>query len=289
MRIDLHTHSDASDGTCSPAELIDAAAAARLDVVALTDHDTTAGWQAAMAALPEGMTLVPGAELSCVVIRPDGRRISIHLLAYLFDPTEPIFAAARARLRESRLHRAERIVDRLAGDGVPITWADVQRLAAGGTVGRPHLARALVEAGLADSVDDAFARFLYEGSAYHVPKEDLEALTAIRAVRAAGGVPVFAHPRARSRGWIVNDDVIVAMADAGLAGLEVDHLDHTPEDRAHLRGLAEELGLVTTGSSDFHGSNKTTPIGACLTAPDAYAALVAQATSGVAPVRGGVG
>ncbi len=289
MRIDLHTHSDASDGTCTPAELIDAAAAARLDVVALTDHDTTAGWQAAMAALPEGMTLVPGAELSCVVTRPDGRRISIHLLAYLFDPTEPAFAAERARLRESRLHRAERIVDRLALDGVPVTWADVHRLAAGGTVGRPHIARALVEAGLADSVDDAFARFLYEGSPYHVSKQDLEALTAVRTVRAAGGVPVFAHPRARSRGWIVDDDVIVEMAGAGLAGLEVDHLDHTAEDRAHLRGLAAELGLITTGSSDFHGSNKTTPIGACLTAPDAYAALVAQASGAVAPVRGGVG
>jgi hypothetical protein len=285
MRIDLHTHSDASDGTCTPAELIDAATRAELDVVALTDHDTTGGWAAATAALPAGMTLVPGAELSCVVLG-ESHPISIHLLAYLFDPAEETFAAERARLRERRLTRAEGIVDRLAADGLDVNWPQVQRLAAGGTVGRPHIARALVERGLASSVNDAFARYLYHGSRYHVPKHDLEALTAVRAVRAAGGVPVFAHPRARKRGAIVSDDTIVELAEAGLAGLEIDHPDHNPQDRVDLRALAGDLDLITTGSSDFHGTNKTTPIGACLTAPEAYEALVAEATGATRPITG---
>jgi hypothetical protein len=286
MRIDLHTHSDASDGTCTPAEVIAVAAQARLDVVALTDHDTTAGWAAATAALRPGMTLVPGAELSCVALDGAGHSISIHLLAYLFDPAEKSFAAERAKLRESRLARAEGIVDRLAADGIGVSWSQVQRLAAGGTVGRPHVARALVERGVASDVNDAFARFLYHGSPYHVPKQDLDAITAVRAVRTAGGVPVFAHPRARSRGDIVGDDTIVAMAQAGLGGLEVDHLDHGPADRAELRALAGDLGLIPTGSSDFHGSNKTTPIGACLTAVESYEALVAQASGAIQPVPG---
>ena len=286
MRIDLHTHSDASDGTCAPSELIAIAAAADLDVIALTDHDTTAGWAEAGAGLRPGMTLVPGAELSCVARNASGRRTSIHLLAYLFDPAEPRLAAERARLRDSRLHRAERIVERLAADRIGVTWEQVRLLAAGGTVGRPHIARALVESGFAESVDDAFGRYLYDGGPYHVPKLDLDAEAAVRAVRAAGGVPVFAHPRARRRGPVVDDDVIVTLAGAGLAGLEIDHLDHGPDDRLQLRAMAAELGLIVTGSSDFHGSNKTTPIGACLTAPEEYEALVAQATGPVKPLQG---
>jgi predicted metal-dependent phosphoesterase TrpH len=286
MRIDLHAHSTASDGTMTPAEVMAAAAAAGLDVVALTDHDTTAGWAPAVAALPPGLTLVRGAELSCVADVSGGRRISIHLLAYLFDPTERTFAAQRAELRDHRLTRGRRIVERLAADGVPIQWSQVEQLAAGGAVGRPHVARVLVDLGLANSVDHAFRRYLYHGSPYHVPKQDLDAITAVRAVRAAGGVPVFAHPRARSRGRIVGDDTIVALAEAGLAGLEVDHIDHLPADREELRRLAAELDLITTGSSDFHGANKTIPLGACLTAEKSYEALVKVATSNVTPIVG---
>jgi 3',5'-nucleoside bisphosphate phosphatase len=286
MRIDLHTHSLASDGTMTPAELMDAAVQAGLDVIALTDHDTTAGWAPAAAARPDGLTLVRGAELSCVVATPEGRRISIHVLAYLFDPTEQSFAAQRAELREHRLTRGHRIVERLAADGIPIEWAQVEQLAAGGTVGRPHVARALVQLGMADSVDQAFRRYLYHGSPYHVPKQDLDAVVAVKAVRAAGGVPVFAHPRARSRGRIVGDDAIATLAEAGLGGLEVDHLDHGPEDRDELRALAKDLGLIVTGSSDFHGSNKTIPLGACTTSVESYESLVAQATSDVHPLSG---
>ncbi len=277
MRIDLHTHSTASDGTLRPAELVAAAAGVGLDVVALTDHDTTAGWDEAAAAVPAGRTLVPGAELSCM-IPVDGRRISLHLLAYLFDPTEPTFAAARAHLRDSRLGRARRIVDEMAADGLPITWAAVQDLSRGATVGRPHIARALVAAGAAATVDEAFARLLNSSSSYYVPKDDMDVFAAVRAVAAAGGVSVFAHPLARRRGPVVGDDVIVALAEAGLGGLEVDHTDQNDAERAHLRGLAADLHLLATGSSDFHGTNKTVPLGACTTAPAEYEVMVAAAT-----------
>src|SRR5439155_21292408 len=144
-------------------------------------------------------------------------------------------------------------------------------------VGRPHIARALVAAGTVGSVDEAFSRYLYPGSPYYVPKEEIEALAAVRLVRAAGGVPVFAHPLARRRGRVVTDEVIAAMAGAGLAGLEVDHPDHEPTDRAHLRGLAAELGLLVTGSSDYHGTNKAVRLGQETTAAGAYERLVGEA------------
>ena len=282
MRIDLHTHSTASDGTLPPAELMAAAAAARLDVIALTDHDTTAGWDEAAAALPADVTLVPGAELSCVVPVAD-RRVSLHLLAYLFDRTEPVFAKARARLRDSRLHRARSIVDHMTADGLPITWDSVQALSDGASVGRPHIARALVQAGSAATVDEAFAQLLNSRSAYYLPKDDMDAFAAVRAIRGAGGVSVFAHPLARRRGPVVGDDEIVALAEAGLGGLAVDHTDHTPAERAPLRRLAADRPLVMTGSSDFHGSNKTVTLGTCTTDPAQYDALVAAA-SGSRPV-----
>jgi predicted metal-dependent phosphoesterase TrpH len=278
MRIDLHAHSDASDGTTPPAELVVEAVRAGLDVVALTDHDTTAGWDRAAAALPAGLTLVPGAELSCAAVGPDGTRTPVHLLAYLFDRDEPELAAERKRLRESRLNRARHIVDNLAADGLPVDWERVKQLAAGAAVGRPHIARALVEAGRTPSVNAAFGTLLADDSPYYVPKADIEVIKAIRLVRQAGGVPVFAHPLARRRGAVVDDDAIAAMAAAGLAGLEVDHVDHDDRDRAHLRALAADLRLVTTGSSDYHGANKTVRLGDELTPVESYDAIVAQAT-----------
>jgi 3',5'-nucleoside bisphosphate phosphatase len=288
MRVDLHAHTTASDGTDPPARLVAAARAAGLDVVAVTDHDTTAGWAEAAAALPAGLTLVPGAELSCVGPGPDGHPTSLHLLAYLFDPDHPGLAAERRRLRQSRLDRGRRIVERMTAAGLPVTWERVRTLADGGSVGRPHIARALVEAGTVGSVQEAFERYLHTGSPFYVRKEDMDALTAVRLVREAGGVPVFAHPLARSRGRVVGDDLIAAMAEAGLAGLEVDHPDHTEPDRAHLRGLAGDLGLLTTGSSDYHGRNKTLALGTCTTDPATYEALVAQATAAT-PVTAAAG
>jgi len=285
MRIDLHTHSSVSDGTDTPAELVAAAAAAGLDVVALTDHDTTDGWDAARAACPPGLTLVPGTELSCRWFPADDRPISVHLLAYLFDPRAPELAAERARLRAERLTRGERMVTALAADGFPVSWDQVVARSAGGVVGRPHVARALVEAGVVGSVDEAFAGPLHHTSPYYVAKADTDVLEGIALVRAAGGVPVFAHGLARSRGRVVGDDAMATMAAAGLLGLEVDHPDHGDADRAHLRGLAADLGLLATGSSDYHGTNKRTPIAACTTAPEQYERLLAAGT-GSSPSAG---
>jgi len=280
MLIDLHTHSTASDGTDTPAELVVAAGAAGLDVVALTDHDTTVGWAPAAAALPDGLTLVRGMELSCRWNPPNGSRSTeLHLLGYLVDPAHPELAATLERLRTSRLDRARRMTERMAAAGVPVRWERVAELAAGASAGRPHIARALVEAGIVDSVDEAFATLLSSRSPYHEPKEDLDALTGVRLVLAAGGVPVFAHPLARMRGRVVGDDAIRAMVEDGLAGLEVDHPDHTDADREHLRALAAELGLLVTGSSDYHGSNKRVRVGGGgNTAPDQYEKLLSLAT-----------
>jgi len=285
MLIDLHTHSTASDGTDRPAALVAAARAAGLDVVALTDHDTTVGWAEAIAALPAGLTLVPGLELSCRWVPPaGGRSTMLHVLGYLVDRSHPGLSVALARLQDSRLGRAERITDRLAADGVPVRWERVAELADGASVGRPHVARALLEAGVVHSVDEAFATYLNHRSPYHEPKEDLEVLTGVRLVAEAGGVAVFAHPLARRRGRVVGDDVVAAMVEAGLSGLEVDHPDHDEADREHLRGLAADLGLLVTGSSDYHGSNKSVRIGAGgHTDPAAYEALVAR-TTGSLPV-----
>jgi predicted metal-dependent phosphoesterase TrpH len=285
VRIDLHTHSSVSDGTDTPAALVATAAAAGLDVVALTDHDTTAGWAAAEASRPPGLTIVPGMELSCRYFPSDEPPISVHLLAYLFDPLSAAFAAERVRLREERLSRGERIVTALAADGYPVEWAQIVARSEGGVVGRPHIARALVEAGVVDSVDHAFATLLHHRSPYYASKADTDVLDGIRLVRAAGGVPVFAHGLATSRGRVVGDDAIAAMSAAGLLGLEVDHPDHTPDQRAYLHALADGLGLIRTGSSDYHGTNKRTPIAACTTEPDQFEALLGAGTG--VPVVGG--
>jgi len=210
MRIDLHTHTTVSDGTETPADLLATARAAGLDVVALTDHDTTAGWAAAETARPDGLTVVPGMEMSCRWFPEDQPPISVHLLAYLFDPTHPGFSAERARLRDERLDRGERIVTALAGDGYPVSWDRIVERSEGGVVGRPHIARALVEAGVVDSVDHAFGTLLHHRSPYYVAKVDTEVREGIALVRAAGGVPVFAHGLATKRGRVVGDAAISA-------------------------------------------------------------------------------
>lgn len=275
-RIDLHTHSTASDGTLTPAQLMAAGAAAGLDVMAITDHDTTGGWAAAAAARPAGLTLVRGAELSCRWYGTDPS-VPLHLLAYLFDPEHPELSAELARVRADRARRGEQIVALLRADGVGITWAEVMEYAAGGSVGRPHIAQALIRAGLVSSTDEAFAsRWL--GARYFVPKADLDVFAAVRLVRAAGGVPVFAHPRATRRGRVVPDQLIEELAAAGLFALEADHEDHSAQEREHVRGLAARLGLAVTGSSDFHGTHKTVRLGAFTTAPAVYEKIVSAAT-----------
>lgn len=285
MRIDLHTHSTASDGTDSPTELIRAAATAGLDVVAITDHDTTAGWDEAFAACPQGLTIVPGVEFSCVHHPPGGRRVSLHLLGYLFDPANVELQQEWARLRQSRSERARRMVENLAADGYPITWDQVRQAAPSGALGRPHIGRALVEAGVAADVDTAFRELLSARQKYYVRKADTDVFDAIRLIRAAGGLPVFAHPRATRRGPVVDDAVVADMAAAGLVGLEVDHPDHGPNDRVHAARLARELELLPTGSSDYHGRNKTIALGACRTSAQVFEQLIAL-PSATRPVPG---
>ena len=270
MRIDLHTHSTASDGTDTPAELVATAVAAGLDVIALTDHDTTAGWAEAVDAVPAGVRLIRGAEFSCTA--PDGRggHISVHLLGYLFDPAAEALMAEQARLREERRVRLHTMAQRMAADGFPVDPdALLEDLPQHASAGRPHLARALVLAGVVASVDEAFRRYLVTGGRYYTGRADTDVSVAVRMVRAAGGVPVLAHAMARRRGPVVGPGVIDELAAEGLAGVEVDHPDHTGEDRAALRDLAVALDLLTTGSSDYHGANKTACLGQETTDPEA--------------------
>ncbi|MEV0903499.1 PHP domain-containing protein [Streptomyces hokutonensis] len=284
MRIDLHTHSTASDGTDSPGELVRNAAAAGLDVVGLTDHDTSRGYGEAIDALPSGLTLVTGAEMSC---RVDG--ISMHMLAYLFDPEEPALLAERELVRDDRVPRARAMVERLQGLGVPVTWEQVARIAGEGSVGRPHVATALVELGVVSTVNDAFTvDWLGDGGRAHVAKHETDPFEAIRLVKAAGGVTVFAHPGASKRGRTVPESAIAEMAAAGLDGIEVDHMDHDAETRVRLRGLAKELGLLVTGSSDYHGSRKSVQLGEYTTDPEVYGEITRRAT-GAFPVPGAGG
>ncbi|GAA2158763.1 PHP domain-containing protein [Pedococcus bigeumensis] len=282
MPIDLHTHSTASDGT-EPSDVVVAQAArAGLDVVALTDHDTYAGWPAATAAATElGVDLVRGVEVSC-----SERGISVHLLAYLVDPEASGLLHELDRARDSRVTRIDRMVELMAADGIPVTVEEVRAQAGPGTtMGRPHIADALVASGFVRTRDEAFTDVLRNGSRYYVSHYAPDPVRAVELVRAAGGVPVMAHPFANGRGWTVDDSVIERMADAGLAGLEAHHRDHTPQERTHAVELAARLGLFVTGSSDYHGAGKENRLGENTTTPRVLAQIEEQATSGIDVVR----
>ncbi|HYQ64830.1 PHP domain-containing protein [Actinophytocola sp.] len=286
MRIDLHTHSTVSDGTDTPAELVANAAAAGLDVLAITDHDTTAGWAEAEASLPPGLSLVRGAELSCV--SPDGRggHCTVHLLAYLFDPDARAVVSEYARARAERRGRLAKIADRMAADGFPVSGESLlAAIPEGSTAGRPHLAMALIRAGVVSSVDEAFARFLNDRGRYYLPSSRTPIEAALEMIQAAGGVTVLAHAFATHRGPTVTADVIKELAGLGLGGVEVNHPDHDEDARKRLRRLADELGLITTGSSDYHGTNKVIGLGQETTDPDQLAEIASRAT-GVAVVEG---
>lgn len=287
--IDLHTHSTASDGTDTPAQLVANAVAAGVRTLAITDHDTTGGWVEAAAAvrrLPVPFTLIRGTEFSCMHPGADGRPLSLHLLGYLYDPESPHLKAERDRLRENRLGRGEAIVASLAAAGYPVSWGQVVAIARGGSVGRPHIGQALMEAGVVTSVNEAFAELLSNSSPHYVPKQDMPVLLAIALIRQAGGVPVLAHPWARRRGRVLNEADLAGLMAAGLVGLEVDHVDHDPADRRRLRQLAADFASVTTGSSDYHGTHKTVRLGAESTQPVELERIVAL-SSGVRPVTSG--
>ncbi len=276
MLIDLHTHSRVSDGTDSPTELVYRAAQAGIDVVALTDHDTLAGTREAIKAGAEaGVEVVPGVEISCAI---DG--ISLHLLGYWPDPNDTDLDAELLLNRDDRVPRAKEIVRRLVAAGHDISWDDVEaQIGAGATVGRPHIADALVAQGVVPDRDAAFADLLHNNSPFYATHHATDPVKAVQLVAAAGGVSVFAHPGAGRRGRLVDDGVVETLAAAGLAGLEVNHPDHDAEARAHYSSLASQLGLLATGSSDYHGTGKLQGLAACTTDPAVYAELAARATS----------
>jgi predicted metal-dependent phosphoesterase TrpH len=272
MRIDLHTHSSVSDGTEPPAEVVARARAAGLDVVALTDHDTAAGWpEASEAADRLGVELVPGIEVSS---RQGGA--SVHLLAYWPDPRHPALAAQLERILLARDGRLPRMLARLREAGVDLDEAQVRAVAGDAeALGRPHVADAMVAAGIVADRGEAFDSWLAEGRPGYVSKQnELSTASTIALVRDAGGVPVLAHPWGRASRGALTEPVLAELTAAGLAGLEVDHQDHDPPTRDALRGIAADLGLVVTGSSDYHGAGKADhDLGCNTTSPEALAAL----------------
>jgi predicted metal-dependent phosphoesterase TrpH len=291
VRIDLHAHSRVSDGTQSPAELVRAAADAGLDVVAITDHDITAGWAEAAAAAEEiGIGLVRGIEISTRF-----RGAGVHLLAYLPDPEHPALVEELGRILDGRVLRAPAMLARLRELG--IEGATPEALAAvspdAEATGRPHVADLLVRLGVVDDREQAFAEYLASGRPAYVDRYAADLVDMLRIVTAARGVPVVAHPWGRGSAEVLDDDAFGELADAGLFGIEVDHLDHGPRERGRLREIAGRLGLVVTGSSDHHGTGKTNhELGCNTTAPKqlerilARAAALGSPTSLVGPVRG---
>ncbi len=283
QRIDLHSHTSWSDGTTSVGELYAQARTAGLDVLALTDHDTVAGWPELPAAVAaNGVAAVPGIEVSA----EHGHR-SVHILALLVDPSpRSELAAAMAEARDARVDRARRMVELIAKDH-PLRWEDVEAQVAGETtvIGRPHIADALVAAGVSADRSAAFDELLRASGPYYVPYDAPSPFETVRAIRAAGGVSVLAHP-----GSVTRDDelplaLLEEMIAAGLDGLEVEHREHGPNEIAGLREIAQRHDLIVTGGSDFHGTGKPNLLGENLTAPEMLARIEERATSGTRVLR----
>ncbi|HEY2642637.1 MAG TPA: PHP domain-containing protein [Galbitalea sp.] len=272
--IDLHTHSSVSDGTETPTELIEAAVEARLTAVAITDHDSTAGWREAFdAARGTGLLVIPGMELST-----NQGPASVHMLAYLFDPANPSIVAETRKIRDGRMHRAERIVERISKD-YGITWADVLAQSVdGGTIGRPHIADALVAHGDVPDRSAAFQTILHWRSGYYEKYYAPSPLDGVRMIVAAGGVPVLAHPATHGRYRAIDDAALKVLVDAGLFGLEIHHRDNTEEGKIRLYELARKFGLAITGSSDYHGEGKPNRLGENTTEPAVLERLIAAGT-----------
>ena len=254
MRIDLHTHSSVSDGTDPPAELVAKAREVGLDVVGLTDHDTFDGLDEAVAAGERlGVEVVRGMELSC-----SRHGNSVHVVAYGADPASPGLAAEMVRVRDGRLGRLAGVLAKLAALGAPVSEAEVMaQVGNSPSVGRPHIADALIRAGHVRDRQEAFDRFLADGGPAHVPRYTIEVERGIGLIHQAGGLAVIAHPWGRGREHMLPSSAVRALVlDHGLDGIEVDHQDHDVETRRQLRALADSLGLLPTGSSDYHGTGK---------------------------------
>lgn len=256
--IDLHTHSTCSDGTDSPTALVKKAAAAGITVLGVADHDTTSGWAEAIAARPSQLSLVLGSEVSCLT----ESGVSVHMLGLLFDGENVELQQLLADSRDTRIPRMKKMVANLAAAGFDITYEEVLKsVPAGATVGRPHLADALVAKKIVSGRDEAFADLLHNDSPYYVTHASPTPEAAIAAIRAAGGVAVIAHPFASRRGEALSAGDFQSLVDAGLNGIEVFHRDHNVEEQAQLITIARELDLVTTGASDYHGTGKLNGLG----------------------------
>ncbi len=251
--IDLHTHTTCSDGTDTPFALVKKALAAGITTLAITDHDSTAGWSEAITALQPQIELVLGAEISCLT--HDG--ISVHMLGLLFDGEDRAIQQLLSDSRDTRIPRMRAMVELLQADGIQISLDDVYKaMPDGATLGRPHLADALVANGVVASRDEAFLDLLNNGSKYYVTHAAPTPVDAIKAIRSAGGVAVIAHPFASRRGQVLDATSFADLVSAGLNGIEVHHRDQNAEEQASLSAIARELNLVTTGSSDYHGTGK---------------------------------
>jgi len=281
MLIDLHTHTNASDGTDSPSQLIDKAINRGINILALTDHDTTRGWDEAKSALlnhpsQTEMKLVLGSEISC----QDDNGISIHMLGLLFNPDyQPLFEVLE-RTRENRHSRMERIIARLNEAGIDITIDEVNAQRKGdATLGRPHLADALVARGHVASRDEAFAALLHNKSKFYINHYSPSPVETIKLIKAAGGVAIIAHPLASQRGRTISMDLFESLIAAGLDGIEVDHRDHSENEKSELLRFAIENELIVTGSSDYHGTGKLNQLAEYTTHPRQWEALEAKALS----------
>ena len=256
--IDLHTHTTCSDGTDSPRALINAALSKGISVLGITDHDSTAGWDEASNSLRPGLSLVLGAEVSCLT----QSGTSVHMLGLLFDREDSELATMLEESRDSRIPRMRKMVGLLSAAGMEITMEDVYAATPpGATLGRPHLADALVARGILKSRDEAFQGLLNNNSEFYVEHMAPTPEEAIAKIRAAGGVAVIAHAYASMRGQLLKESDLELLVKAGLNGIEVDHRDHSGVERTNLRKIAGEFGLVVTGSSDYHGTGKMNSLG----------------------------
>ncbi|MER3448884.1 MAG: PHP domain-containing protein [Chloroflexota bacterium] len=244
--VDLHLHTNASDGRLTPQELVRLAVGRGLKVIAITDHDTTDGVRPAQAAAAKSADLrvIPGVELSVDIAEAE-----VHLLGYWVDLENREFQRLLAWSRDGRVNRARQILDRLAELGMPVDWERVRELAGGGAIGRPHIAQAMVEKGYVADIRQAFELYLGRGRPAYVERERLSPEQGIRSVLAVGGLPVLAHP-AEIAGL---EELLPGWVAAGLAGIEVYYAGYTPDVVARLLGLADRYGLVPTGGSDYHG------------------------------------
>lgn len=251
--IDLHAHTTCSDGTDSPRELINKAIVQGIEVLGITDHDTTSSWQEASDHLRGNLTLALGAEISCLT--QDG--ISVHMLGLLFDPEHQEMQDVLLETRGGRLPRMKKIIEKMQAEGIDVSITDVESIMPeGATMGRPHLADALVFKKIVKSRDEAFVDLLHNNSRFYVSHAAPTPVEAIKLIRRAGGVAVIAHPFASHRGKILKSEDFSELVEAGLSGIEVDHRDQNPDERIMLRNIARDLNLVITGSSDYHGTGK---------------------------------